>query len=63
VASTRTRASSTGLLGADASECAKPLLGCISKVAMAGERGDGGRKVDQRMDVLEDKEAMRDKRL
>jgi hypothetical protein len=30
---------------------------------MAGERGDGGRKVDQRMDVLEDKEAMRDKRL
>jgi hypothetical protein len=30
---------------------------------MAGERGDGGRVVDQRMDVLEDREAMRDKRL
>jgi len=38
LASTRTRssASTTGLLGADAAEAAKPLLGCISKVAMAG---------------------------
>jgi hypothetical protein len=61
LASTRTRssASMTGLLGADAAELAKPFVGCISKVAMAGVNNRWG--CDQRISAFRIEESTCDK--